>query len=354
MPLKTTRRTALAAAMALTLSVRRPVGARQELGKIQAESPLDWFPPPPEDRADWPISILTYADIAGYWAANGQERPRAFDDETAPLWLEVSQRIPLNDGILFQYMVTEWDELIGLNPWDVDQVAVAFDPPKQIRVYAGAFDPERIANRLGSAGYEVRTEGKFTVLDNPSDDFDLTSELGRNTLGNFNHLAATETLVIASRSRSQIDGLLEIAAGDDESMADAPELADLATMIPDLLGFIIVNDALPAAAADQEDNPQVILHLAGYVTEETGASIVLAADLGDEVAALDAVAVVSDRIANDQTDVSQIPYADLLGDHEVDVAPGTNVLRVTVSDEEFATRWMQFVYTGDLRSLLRR
>jgi hypothetical protein len=357
---KTTRRATLAAALGLSLLFRRSSAAIQELGKIEAKSTFAWFPPLPDDREDWPISILTFAEIAGYWAVKGIEQPRSFDDETSQLWLEVSQRIPLNDGILFQYIVEEWDEMIGFNPWDVDQVAVAFDPPNQIRVYTGVFDPERIARRLQSADYEVRTEGDFTVLDNPADAFDLTSNLGRVTLGNFKHLATTDSMVMASRSRDQLDRVLAIAAGDAESLADTPELADLAPIIPDFHGCIIVNDAIPGATAgnaDQDEDkgkpPPLGLHTAGYAAEDSGESISLIADLGNASAAQEAVAVITGRIANDLTEPSRVPYAELFGDYEVDVVPGTDLLRVTVANEDFALGWMQFVYTGDFRVLFR-
>src|SRR5687768_2044139 len=111
-----TRRTALVASLGLSLIARRSGAAFQEQGRIETGSVLATLPPLPAEREDWPISILTYADIAGYWAARGVDQPRSFDDETSQLWMEVSQRISLNDGILFQYIVTEWDELIGFNP----------------------------------------------------------------------------------------------------------------------------------------------------------------------------------------------------------------------------------------------
>lgn len=355
MKIRTTRRSVLAGTVALALAGRLHKAGAQKLGKIETDSVLSWFPALPESPGDWPASILTYADIAGYCAAVGVDQPRTFDDETSPLWIDMSQRIGLNDGVLFLYLQEPWEEMIGFRPMDVDQVAVAFDPPDQVRVYRGQFDPDRIAETMAASGFASSSDGEFAVLDSPTDDLDLTNDLDRMALGNFHYLAASESLVIACRSAKGRDATLAVMADDEESLGASAAFGDIATLIPHLHGFFLTGGGMLDTGAmtpgQINDGPVIApaeVFLAGYMAGEDEELVSLVADLRDPEAAEDAVAIIQDRIETQASPVSRQPYAEALDGYEVDVVPGTGLVRVTVPNDEFATRWLRYIFARDL------
>jgi hypothetical protein len=212
------RRAAIAAGLTLTLP-RFSVTGAQQLGRIDDYDPLAWLPALPDDPGLYPSTILTHADMAAYWEARGIDPPRSFDEATSRDWIEIGQFLPINEGVMLQYLAQDWDDMVGFSLWDAEQVTVANDPPDQIRLYHGSFDPERIAERLGDAGYESERDGDFVIVTNPSEGHDLSTDLGRITLGNFNHIAASESLVIASRFAEGRELALAAGAGDEPSLA---------------------------------------------------------------------------------------------------------------------------------------
>ncbi|HET7057016.1 MAG TPA: hypothetical protein VFI12_11170 [Thermomicrobiales bacterium] len=350
MPLTTTRRSVIAAALLSGLVTRR-TGA-QTLGKKGSDSPLALLPALPGD----PSTILTWADIAGYCKATGIEKPASFDDATTETWIKVGQRIPLNDNLVFLNMNQPWQDLIGFAPWDIDQVGIAFDPPAQLRIYQGAFDPERVARQVTTnKGFTSASAEGFTILDNPSDDLDLTSDFDRISLGNLNHLAVSDSLVLASRSKSVRDAAIAVAGGDQDAVARMPEFADVAEAIGGEHGFILLNGSILGpgyAGRDAGSLPGVIpparLFFGSIRVDGDDWRTAFAADLGDPVAAADAIAVVEERIATQSSVVARTPYTELLGDPDVESVAGTGIVRVLVTEEHFDRRWMNVIFAGDL------
>lgn len=352
---RVTRRSVLGVTLAGLLSRPHLGSAHQELGKIVPDGPLQGLPALPAKRAEWPAMILTFADIAGYCAAAGIEQPRTFDDETSPLWLEMSRRVPLNDGVLFSALQDDWTELIGFSPMDVDRVAVAFDAPDQVRIYTGTFDPDRIARQFVAQDYDKYQNEGITVLNSPSDDIDLSSDLDRRSLGNFHHIAATETRVIATRSAERLDATLSVIAGAGESLAESAALDDIGRLIPDLHGYVLLNGEVldsagmgPGMPATSESIPPATLFLAGYTATADGQSVLLVADVGDAAAADAAGAEIETRIETLVSPVANRPYAEVLAGYVVEVPPDTGLVYVTVPDDQFATRWMQMLFARDL------
>jgi hypothetical protein len=235
---------------------------------------------------------------------------------------------------------------------EVDRVAVAFDPPQQIRIYEGRFDPERIANQLADRDYDNYSVGEFTVLANPSADINLQDDLDRMSLGNFHHVAAAESMVIACRSAGGLDPALAVLAGDKESLATSAALENIGRVVPDLQGFLLLNGDVLASGPDGGDHEASIaparLFLGGYTVDGDGQAVTFIADLGDTAAAEEAVPVIEDRIETQASVVSQIPYAELVAGFEVDVVPDTGLVRVTVPSEGFAMRWMHAIFARDL------
>jgi hypothetical protein len=354
LPLTTTRRSVLAAALLSVLATRR-TGA-QTLGKMGSDSPLTLLPALPGDPSEWPTTILTWADIAGYCTATGIEKPASFDDATTETWITVGQRIPLNDNLFFLNMNQPWHELVGFAPWDIDQVGIAFDPPAQLRIYQGAFDPERVARQLTTTkGFTKAGAEGFTILDNPSEDVDLTSDFDRISLGNLNHLAVSDSLVLASRSKSVRDAAIAVAGGNQDAVARMPEFADAAEPIDGEHGVILLNGSIlgfDSAGRDAGSVPGVIpparLLFGSFRADGDDWRAALAADLGDPVAAADAVAVVEERIATQSSLVAKTPYTTLLGDPDVGTVAETGIVRVLVTEEHFDRRWMNLIVANDL------
>ena len=357
MTITTTRRTAIAAGLTIALARYTPVSG-QELGRIDENSTLAWLPALPEDPDLYPTSIVTHADMARYWETRGIDPPRSLDDETAEAWIEIGQYLPINEGVMLQQLAQNWDDITGFSLWDADQVTVANDPPDQIRIYRGRFDPDRIAARLDIAGYETSGGGDFVVLTNPDEGHDLTTELGQYTLGNFNHVAASESLVIASRSREARDLAIAAGTGGAPSLADQPSFSQIADVIAPMTGYLVLNGSALGPGGVQSDEtidgptlPAARMLIAGITVEDTGQTVSLIADLVDAEAAEAAMAVVAERIETMDSVVSQRPYLEDLDGFEVDVVPGSSLVRITVMNEVFAMRWMNYVFAGDLRFL---
>lgn len=353
MSLKTSRRAVLASALATAL-ISRGVRA-QTLGKIEADSILGRMPALPEDQSAWPTSILSWADIAGYCGATGIEKPDSFGDDTIKTWSEISFSIPINDDTLFLFMNAPWGEIVGFEPWDIDQVALTGDPPEQLRLYSGQFDPERIELAFSQWGYASSVDGDFRVLANPDDGLDPSRDLDRYALGRFNHVGVSESLVIASRSADLLADAIDVATGNGESLADSQPFADVAAAVEGMHGFMILNGSLlgspivnPGMLEDGDAIPPAWLVLGGVEARENGQLVSLIADLGDRKAAEAAVAVVQDRIDSLTSLVSKRPYTEDLEGYEVDVVEGTGLVRVTVPNDVFAQRWMKYLVVGDL------
>jgi len=350
---KTSRRAVLASALAAAF-VSRGANA-QKLGKIEDDSILARIPALPGDQASWPASILSWADIAGYCEAAGIEKPDSFADETMKVWIQIGQRIPMNDDTIFLFMNAPWADIVGFSPWDIDQVALAGEPPEQLRIYSGRFDPERIEQAFAQWNYSASVNGDFRVLVNPDDGLDPSRDLDRYALGRFNHVGVTESLVIASRSADILAAAIDVASNDAESIADSDLFADVAKAIDGMHGFMLLNGSLlgspivnPGAFSDGETIPPARLLLGGITANKDGQETTLIADLGDPADAEAAVPVVQERIETLTSPISKRPFTEDLADYEVDTPKGTGLVRVTVPNDTFAMRWMKHIVVGDL------
>ena len=368
MSLKSSRRAVLASALAGAL-ISRGVNA-QSLGKIEDESVLSLVPALPQNQDSLPVSILTYADIAGYCTAAGIEKPGDFDQETVKTWTDIGQRLPINDNLVFLHMALSWDDLAGFNPWDVDQVAVAFDPPEQLRIYHGSFDPARVADRFtGKWGFTSHSNGEFTVLATPDEDLDLENELDRLGLGNLDHVAVSQSLLMASRSEEALESALAVHAGDAPAFGEDQAFTELAKLVTDLSGYVVINGAALASSDLISFNPRLSVEeikrrldmletfgsmrparwlTVGLTVEKQKPAVVFLLDLGSPDAATSAISVVEQRIAALSSLVSNVSFFELMAGAEVDTVSGTGLLRVRVPSEEFARHWMQMVSASDL------
>ena len=353
MSVKTSRRAVLASAVAAAV-LARGAGA-QKLGKIEEDSILARIPALPGDQASWPTSIISWADIAGYCEAAGIQKPTSFVDETMKVWIQIGQRIPMNDDTLFLFMNAPWADIVGFSPWDIDQVALAGEPPEQLRIYSGQLDPERIEQAFAQWNYTSSVNGDFRILVNPDNGLDPSRELDRYALGRFNHVGVTDSLVIASRSADVLASAIDVAAGKGESLAESQVFADVAAAVEGMHGFMILNGSLlgspivnPGVLEDGEAIPPARLLLGGIAANEDGHMTSLIADLGNPAGAEAAVPVVQDRIDSLTSPVSKRPYAEDLEGYKVDVVKGTGLVRVTVPNDTFAMRWMRYIFAGDL------
>jgi hypothetical protein len=348
------RRAVLAAGLTLALPRQASVRAAQ-LGRIDDYDPLAWLPALPEDPELYPSTIATHADMITYWEARGINRPQSFDGATAQDWMEIGQYLPVNDGVMLQYLAQDWDDMVGFSLWDADQVTVANDPPDQIRLYHGSFDPEQISNRLGAAGYESERDGDFMLVTNPSEGHDLSTELGRFTLGNFNHIAASETLVIAVRFAEAREQALNAGLGDVPSLADQ---AAFDTLLAEMTGYLVLNGSVLSAqglgidttAATLPDPvlPPASMLIGGIDVDKDTESVVFLVDVGDPDLAEKAIPGVAAVIETGASVRTNEPYLNYIGDYGLDVEPRTGMLRLVLTGPEFTRRWQQFIYARDL------
>jgi hypothetical protein len=366
-PVNVTRRTLFASALMAAVPLRGL--SAQELGKIERESILSLVPTLPGSRAAWPLSILTYADIAGYCEAAGIEKPGPLSAETTKAWTEISQRLPINDDLVFLHMALSWDDLTGFNPWEIDRLAIAFDPPGQLRIYQGTIDSERVADRFTTEwGFTSHTTGEFTVLTTPDDDLDLENELDRLGLGNLDHVAVSKSLLIASRSAEVLEEALAIHAGDAAAFGEDQAFTELAKLVADVSGYVVISGAAlaydlilfnPRLSMEEIKRLRDMVETFGSVPparwltigltlEKQKPVVVFLLDLGSPDAAMSAIPVVEQRIAAMSSRLSNVSYSELMIGAKVDHVSGTGILRVRVSSEEFARHWMHMAYASDL------
>jgi hypothetical protein len=349
------RRALMLSPLAFAASGAAHAGAAQGQLSPPEIDPLDWVPAAPLRAADAATTIVTYGDIAGYFTATGREKPDSFNSTTSDQWIEVSQRIPIDDGVMFPQADLNWDWLVGFVPAALDQVMVAFAAPDSLRYYTGSISPGRVWGSLTSKGYSERSVGAFTVYDRVSDDLDLGDDLSRFTLGAFNHVATTFDLVIAARTADTLDLALELISNEGESLLDMSELEGVTSIAGTMTGYImttgatlLVDPMVAITAGDRQPLPLALAFLAGIAIEDGEPIVSFIADYADPKIAASAAPIIQARLDNGRSAVTREPYVELMPEFEVDVVPGTAMVRVRVAGDEFAARWMRMIFARDL------
>jgi hypothetical protein len=191
-------------------------------------------------------AMLTYANLALQAEVSGVVVPESSEDESARDWISATSRLPIHSNAS-QMATPEWEEGLGFNLFDVDQVVEFSAPPANFTLLRGRFADD-LVSRWEAQGYEARdTENgtHYTVRENFEIDFE--SELGRLAMASANHLAILGPDTIALSSVEElIVAAVDLAAGAGRSYASELNAASLLTGVPENLaaGTIVQGSAL--------------------------------------------------------------------------------------------------------------
>ncbi len=191
------------------------LGLKQAIG-AEVRS-LDDVPVPPDD-AEAPLTAREEIGRAWWWDFWAQiPKPRTIGNNRVP--------------------ASEWDRLFGFNLFDVDDVLQVGDAPGTASVIEGAIDPAMVSERLTASGFSRA----LSPLDEAAgfyirgDDYDnrVVDELNRYTLNAFNRVVASPGMLIAGPATNVVSASVRAATGREPSLADDPEIAQLATSMDD-------------------------------------------------------------------------------------------------------------------------
>jgi hypothetical protein len=365
---KVSRRSVLAATVALNTIRLQPAQATPEAATDACRLPVDWVPGLPADSGTWPSSLLVFSDIAGYFAARKIDHPGEPDEANSVEWQEVLGRLPLGSSPLFQFAMVDWVPLAGFSPWLADGSLQASEPPDSISIISGAFEPDRISERLLASGYSARFRGEFTVLDRPTDAPDLADELQRYVLGAFNHVAVSPSSLIAAPTVDHLESIFAVIAGEAESLGEMPELGALLDVAAEMQGAWMMSGAVLAPApfetvgplsspvaietsfaSDDPILPRALAFLAGIsVDGDQPPAVSFVADLVDPELAREVAPIVAKRLETGVSVVTRQPWSVILGPATAGVVPGTGLVRVQATGDLIARRWQQVVASNDL------
>jgi hypothetical protein len=308
--------------------------------------------PPRDALEEPPIQIASYVNMTTVLEASAlNEFPD--DDDDLSRFITVTSTVPI-DSAIYMNMFQDWDSLIGFEPDDVTHLLVAFAAPWTVRVFLGRFDISDITDALEGRDYVKSTRGDFTLFASPTgDDLNLASDLDRLGPGQFNYLAVSRDVVITVGRKDMLDAL---PLGDSDAPSLADELAELpivrqlesatgaylldgAFLSVDNLNLDLVNGVPTIPAADW---------FAGSVTwsGDAAASQFLVAFDGELPE--DAVSIVSNRIEDGFSLITQQSYSEVMGQVDVVGDRSSGIVSIRGTAPEFAQRWMRMIQSYDL------
>lgn len=333
-------------------------------------------------------ATIAYADIAAQLAAVGVTPPADVDDDAFRSWTAATMGLALPSAAAQQLKV--WRQDFGFALLQADQTLQISLPPFDLTMYRGRFDEAAVASALGRLGYEPLDAGGKTIL-SVRDDFemDLAAPTGY-ALASMNYAAVLDdgTLVFAP-ARAIVESVLEVEAGEEESVAERDDVADLLPHVPaGLVSALLVPglmlsgglppsfpdlgsrgtpdiDAIATEVAEQEQMPPIQLALLGMTaggplemlgealpqppdTPDARAVVVLLMDGVDQ--AERAVAIVEERLATGSSAQTGQPYADLFPERVVRPVPDEPIVLIELSFGEETSRFIlsQLLFSRDL------
>ncbi|MCC6944511.1 MAG: hypothetical protein IT335_08025 [Thermomicrobiales bacterium] len=182
--------------------------------------------------------------------------------------------------------------LFGWNAFDIEQSAYVMSDAITLTVLRGRFEPDLIQRAWSENGYApVDQLGVPAASLSAEPSFDMTTELGRLTLGKANNVALVDdrTLIYAS-SLAGLEGMLESHRGEIESLGVMSTYNQVVDAAPDALSGAVVLApgafvAPPAITAGEngiefstswEPGPLPVLGLVGFASgpglPDTGSS----------------------------------------------------------------------------------
>ncbi len=175
--------------------------------------------------------IAEFADVAAQLEAVGVAPVTSLNDPGSHDWISATMSLALPQGPATRAADPLWRETFGFDIFQVDQSLVVGEPPNQITIMRGRFDPAEVGSALEKAGYKAVDVGGvqgYSLHEDP--EIDLTTAVSQLSLGKMNNAVFLPdgTLVFAG----YLDTIRRVVA---VSKGEAPSLAsrvDVSTLVP--------------------------------------------------------------------------------------------------------------------------
>jgi len=357
------------------------VSANTDLQTMLAHVPATL--PDLEDPAQ---ATIGYADIAAQLEAFDVPPPISIEDEGYSLWLSAVSALALPSDV--QWLEDQRNHY-GFDLFQVDQTLSISQLPFTLTLYRGQIDQDGVESALKDLGYAERELLGKTVFGIRGDyefgDLDAPTIYTSATM-NYAAFLDDGTLAVAP-AQTIIEAVLEVQAGERDSMAEQSDIAailphvpqDLATALfidgsmltgglpggfpefdPNLDGLATPDlDALATEQAEQREMPPVTMALLGTTVggplQLRGETVKMAPDTPDarEVAlvhvgsadeAESAATIIGERLATGSSARTGEPFATSFPERTVEAVPETPVVLIELTLGEDVPRgilmWM--------------
>ncbi len=301
------------------------------------------------------VQIATYANPGLQLASLGMDPGQESESD----WLNATYWLVFPGGIAEYTREPGWREAFGFEARQIDEALEVGEPPNQIKLLRGRFDPDELRATWTASGYaRVDVPGAEAYSWAEDGAIDFASDVSRFGVGSMNNAAilADGTLLFA-RSLADLRAAAGAAAGSSLALGENPRVAGLAASLDPawVSGFLVLPEAvrgtipgegegemprpelvavgvtaggpLPRPFSDPEATPPALPP--GTPLARDGVSLLFP----DRAAAEAAMPVVDRRLREGISLVSNLPYREFFPAWTFEVAPGAPVLHVGLDND---------------------
>lgn len=206
-----------------------------------------------------------YCDFARQFAALGMDRDAAGPDlEAIPVATATIALLPGSNAYSYSF-VEEFTSSIGFQPLLARQHLMIGDPPEQITMFKGGFDPGRVLAAWEETGYQpvATSSGIEAWSSGPDGEFDIEHPVQRFVFASLNNVAIVDDVLIYANTLDLLNVVLDHIAGggvtslDDEVwgpvIESLPETVVSAMAVTPVLDWMEPNLDLERMEAIQAD-----------------------------------------------------------------------------------------------------
>jgi hypothetical protein len=206
--------------------------------------------------------IAEFADVAAQLEAVGVAPITSLDEPGTRDWISATNMLALPQDPTVRAADPLWRQTFGFDIFQFDQSLVVGDPPNQITIMRGRFDPAEVGAALEKAGYKSVDVGGiqgYSLYEDPK--VDLASAVSQLSLGKMNNAVFLPdgTLVFAGYLDT-IRRVVAVANGQAPSLADRVDISTLVPAMPHQLASAILAPgaslSLSGALVDPRMSPE--------------------------------------------------------------------------------------------------
>ncbi len=335
-----------------------------------------------------PLNVETLDTLVSYvdYRAVEQARPGAAQpashaewkalndarDESLGLWMAASFGISSGSGEIIQAGVRfgdEWQDLLGMDFFDIDRELYFGDPPADVVVLQGEFDAQSIIEAFTARDFTADSLSDFTLLCGNEDcdglqmDFNNTNPANPfgGRLGRPEPLLISDTFIINANGGEALELIYGIQTGEASSLATHPNYLATVNALPKdgllqpdtgilrqaywipateflfdpaaLLGASSTPEQARAALAELSEGfdsiPQFQLVMIADTAADTKQIVIVALVYDTEADAQIAADIIPTRLDNTESLAMRVPFNELLKSRNVESVDG----RVQVDEE---------------------